>query len=241
MPVTMADVRAVLDPDEPDYRAAATLGHEALPYLDDLAQNADALLASKAVFLAALIQDERSVQIVTQAARRDDPIVRVAAAAAVPYLPCKELSEVLLPLVNDQDSSVRRVALESATEGATAELRASIERLTQEESDPSMQQVARQTLGRISFGYQADDLRGTVEGSGMGSAVMGHGGMGSSVGATGMGQGGMGYPPDGSEETTSAWMEQLGTGTADESTAAAAWERAAVAWEKAAEAREKNQ
>ena len=67
MAVTMAEVRAALDPDEPDYVQAATLGPPALHHLDALIRDADALTAAKAVYLTALIQDERSARIVESA------------------------------------------------------------------------------------------------------------------------------------------------------------------------------
>lgn len=236
MAVTMAHVRAALDPEEPDYAQAAKLGQEALPHLGKLARDAEALLASKAVYLAALIQDERSVRIVRDAATRDDPVVRVAAAAAARYLPCVEVSEILLQLVNDEDSGVQRVALESARADATAELRASIERLTTDESDLSIQRSAQQVLGRISFGYQPDYGSLEEDASEMGSRQVVDSGMGSGS-AVGMAQGGMGQRAHGSQHASGS-MGQLGMGNADESTTAA-WERAAAAWEKAAEAWEK--
>ena len=46
MPVSMEQVRAHLDRDEPDYPAAAQLGPEALPHLRQLAQGDDPMLAS---------------------------------------------------------------------------------------------------------------------------------------------------------------------------------------------------
>jgi hypothetical protein len=38
MPVTMEQVRAFLDPEEPDYQQAAQLGPEALPHLEELGE-----------------------------------------------------------------------------------------------------------------------------------------------------------------------------------------------------------
>jgi len=234
MALTMVQVRAVLDPDEPEYVQAVKLGTEALPHLEKLVKDADALLASKAVYLAALIQDERSVRIVKEAAMREDPIVRVAAAAAARYLPCVPVSDILIPLVNDKDAGVQRVALESARADATAELRTSIERLTTDESDPSIQRSAKQVLRRISFDYQPDYASVEEDASGMGGSQEGGSGMGSPESAGRMAQSSMGRQTYGAERATSSGMGQKGMGGADES--AAAWEKAAMAWEKAAAA-----
>ena len=54
MSVTMKDVRTQLEPDEPDYAKAAQLGADAIPYLKELVNGPDTMLASKAAYLAVL-------------------------------------------------------------------------------------------------------------------------------------------------------------------------------------------
>ena len=111
MAVTMKDVRAALDPEEPDYEKAAKLGREALPHLKVLVSTDDnPLLASKATFLASLIKDTKSAEIVERAARSNDPTVRVAAATAASNLPVAGASAVLHELITDPDAGVRKVA-----------------------------------------------------------------------------------------------------------------------------------
>ena len=242
MTVTMAQVRAVLDPEEPDYGQASKLGPGTIPHLEKLVKEADALLASKAAYLAALMQDERSVRVVKEAAQREDPVVRVAAAAAARYLPCSPVSEILISLVNDKDAGVRKVALESTQADATAELRACIERLTTDDPDPGIQRLARQVLRRIAFGYHPEH-GGTGEGgSGMGGSKGSQGvdsgmgrpigveGMGSPTNPGGMGQYRMGSDPEAMGRASGAGRGPSGEGATDER--AVAWERAAVAWEK---------
>jgi hypothetical protein len=81
--VTMRDVRSVLDAAEVDYAEAASLGAAALPHLAELATGDDTLLAAKAVYLASAIGGDGSASIITEAAERGDPILRVAAVAAL--------------------------------------------------------------------------------------------------------------------------------------------------------------
>ena len=109
MAVTMKKVREVLDPEEPDYPRGVALGPEALPHLEALVNSGDPMLASKATYLASLIEGERSAEIVEQAARSSDPIVRVAAAAAAPNLR-SGASDLLRQLASDPDPGVRKVA-----------------------------------------------------------------------------------------------------------------------------------
>jgi hypothetical protein len=124
----MRRIRAALDPEEPDYAAAAAqLGPEAIPYLEALVQGEDPMLASKAVYLASLIEHERTPQVLEQAAQHSNPAVRVAAAAAAQNLTAAAASNVLVHLVGDDDPGVRKVAQAAvpfqASEALTERLR----------------------------------------------------------------------------------------------------------------------
>jgi HEAT repeat protein len=124
MAPTMEEVRRHLEPDEPRYgRAASALGTEALPLLEELAREADPLLASKAAYLAGVIGSPGAEKVLKAAAKRPEPEVRVAAAAGVGRLPAPESVDalpadapgaVLGRLLEDEDPSVRKYALQSA-------------------------------------------------------------------------------------------------------------------------------
>jgi HEAT repeat protein len=113
----MEDVRRVLDPEEPNYEAAADLGPEALPHLEALVAGDDPMLASKAAYAASMLEGAAGQEIVRAAAQSDDPVVRVAAAAAARNLPAPSAREVLAGLVTDDDPGIRKVARASAPEG----------------------------------------------------------------------------------------------------------------------------
>ena len=108
MPVTMEQVRAALDPEEPDYEKAAKLGADALPHLAKLIARKDPNLASKAASLAGMIKDERAVRVVEKAAKHEDVRVRVAAAYSAQYLPLEDASRVLTPPCRTRTSAFRR-------------------------------------------------------------------------------------------------------------------------------------
>ncbi len=116
MAVSMSEVRAALDPEEPDYAAATTLGADAVPHLRAIVEGDDAMLASKAVYLAGLISDQGSREVVETGAHHADPAVRVAAAAAAGNLPADAASDLLVDLVTDSDPGVRKVARSSVPE-----------------------------------------------------------------------------------------------------------------------------
>jgi hypothetical protein len=68
------------------------------------------MLASKATYLASLIQHERAADVVQKAAQSQDPVIRVAAAAAAANLGEAANSDVLRTLAADRDHGVRKVA-----------------------------------------------------------------------------------------------------------------------------------
>jgi HEAT repeat protein len=108
----MEAVRKVLDPDEPDYAAAAELGEDALPHLEELVRGDEVMLASKATYAASLISG--GADVVATAADSEDPVIRVAAAAAARNLPPERAEPVLLRLSDDDDAGIRKVARASA-------------------------------------------------------------------------------------------------------------------------------
>ena len=137
MAVTMDDVLAALDPEEPNYPKAAKLGPEALPHLDALVSSGDSMLASKATYLASMIKGADSGKVVAKAARSADPIVRVAAAAAASKLSDAGASDVLLDLVGDPDPGVRKVARAAAPSKPSAKLARMLESLEAETTEVS--------------------------------------------------------------------------------------------------------
>lgn len=150
MAVTMQDVRSVLDPEEPDYEFAALLGPEALPHLETLVRANDPMLASKAAYLAGLLNDERSADVVNRAGQSDNATVRVAAAAAARHLSGSGASDVLISLLADADPGVRTVALKSVPDTATGDLRAAIEDIRTSEADAAVRDLSTEVLRRLT-------------------------------------------------------------------------------------------
>ena len=126
MAVDMDQVRAALDPEEPNYPAAAKLGPDALPHLERLITGDHPGLAAKAAYLAGLIGTEKSLSAMDKAARSAQVPVRIAAAAAAQHLAGDHAETVLLQLVDDSDPGVRKVAARSAPAGASDALKARV-------------------------------------------------------------------------------------------------------------------
>jgi HEAT repeat protein len=111
MPVTRDQIIRLLSADEPDYAAAARLGPGALPFLEQIAREEGPGLAAKAVYLASIISGAGSVAVVDAAARRTDPVVRVAAASALRNVPEERMADIAVRLLADPESGVRRRAV----------------------------------------------------------------------------------------------------------------------------------
>lgn len=139
MATSLKKVRAALEPEEPNYAAAASeLGAGAIPHLQILIEGDDKMLASKAIYLASLIPDDRAPALVRAAAELDDPVLRVAAAAASRNLEPEPAGEVLIELVKDTDAGVRKVARASVPDVRSAALE---ELLGQETPEPIARSV----------------------------------------------------------------------------------------------------
>lgn len=127
MATTMEQVRAVLDPEEPDYEKGTELGADALPHLRTLINGDDQMLATKATYLAGLIKADESADVVREAAKSSNEAVRVAAAAAARNLPSTKASEVLEELVGDSDPGVRKVARDAVPKRPSSRLASLLE------------------------------------------------------------------------------------------------------------------
>src|SRR5262245_10267519 len=128
MAVTMEDVRAALEPEEPDYRGSAErLGADALPFLERIITSDHTGLAAKATYLAGLIGTDKSVAALEKAAASGQAVVRIAAAAVARHLPDEHRDAMVLRLVDDGDIGVQKVALRSAPAAMSDALKARVE------------------------------------------------------------------------------------------------------------------
>lgn len=124
MAVDIEQVKAALNPEEPDYpKAAKELGADALPHLEAIIGGNDTMLAAKATYLAGLIGGEKAV---AKAARSGQASLRVAAAAAAAHLPAEHSESVIADLVDDVDAGVQKVAVRSAPAKMSDALRARV-------------------------------------------------------------------------------------------------------------------
>jgi HEAT repeat protein len=153
--VTSEQVRAALDPEEPDYEAAARLGPDALPHLQRFVEGPDPNLASKAAYLAGRIGDPQATPILELAATSDDPAIRAAAAGGVQHLPDEQADAVVLALLDDDDPGVRKTALKAVPASPSEDLATKIEVLREHEPESGVRELAAEVFDRTTAGGRA--------------------------------------------------------------------------------------
>lgn len=148
MTVTMEQVLARLNPDEPNYTQAAQLGSDALPHLKRLVEEGDPGLASKATYLASVINAEGSAAIVELAARSPQQVVRVAAAGSLGNL--KDIpSSLATSLLNDEDVGVRKWTLKVLEIHRPAGIKTKVQEIADSDSDTALRQLASQIINQL--------------------------------------------------------------------------------------------
>lgn len=148
MPVTMERVREQLEPIEPDYVDAAMLGEDAMPFLEQLADSGDPMLASRAVHLAGLIGGDIAVRMLRKAASSPDPVMRVQAAAVARHLPGEAAEDILLNALGDADSGVRSFALKTIRVMAAvpATIQEKLKMLSTSDPEPFVRKLSDEVL-----------------------------------------------------------------------------------------------
>ncbi len=104
----------VLKALQADDIAAKQLGSAAIPHLLSIVQGKDQLLASKAAFLAGVLDLPESEGVVRLASKSRAKSVRVAAAAAAGRLSCHGATEILEQLSQSSVKPVRDWAARSS-------------------------------------------------------------------------------------------------------------------------------
>jgi HEAT repeat protein len=140
----MNQVKAALDVEEPKYADAAKLGAEALPHLRKLVVGDDPLLASKATYLAGLIDAEGSGDVLAQAAQSDQVVVRVAAANSAQHVSNADAA-LFEGLLGDTDAGVRKAAVKSIGSADRGDLKPLVQELAKADTAAPIRELAAAT------------------------------------------------------------------------------------------------
>ena len=144
MAVKMNQVKAALTVEEPKYAEAAKLGADALPHLRKLVVGDDPLLASKATYLAGLIDAEGSGDVLAKAAQSDQVVVRVAAANSAQHVSNADAT-LFEGLLADADAGVRKAAVKSIASADRGDLKPQVQELAKADTAAPIRELAAAT------------------------------------------------------------------------------------------------
>jgi hypothetical protein len=149
MPVTTDEVIGALQPDEPNYPAAAQhLGADAAPILAELAAGDDVELAAKAASLAGFLTPDAARPVLQRGASHDDPVVRSAAAASLERQP-ELVDELSGQLLTDPDVGVRKWTLRSLQAHRPQGFRDQVAELATTEQVPALRELAAEIAQQL--------------------------------------------------------------------------------------------
>jgi HEAT repeat protein len=149
MSLSINAIRAYLEPDEPDYVKAAELGPDAIPFVKEIVDGPDKMLASKAAYLASLIKSDRSITVLETAASSPETIVRIAAASGLRNLSEDDVNRVSDMLIEDKDVGVRKVTLKSISKFKSPMLIAKVQKLAERDPEPFLRDLASSTIATM--------------------------------------------------------------------------------------------
>ncbi len=149
MSVTLQEVLKQLDTDEPDYMALTALGPDAVPHLTTLVRSADPGLASKAAYLASMIQTDESIDALSSAVASPHEVVRVAAAAGLRNLPAPQAARLADRLLDDGDVGVRKVALSAVGRLGLMSLEPKVRSMASRDAEVALRAAAKQELAHL--------------------------------------------------------------------------------------------
>lgn len=141
---------AFLQQEEPDYAAAARLGDEAMPLLNEIIKGSDERLASKATSLAGMISSDKKADVLTEAAKHPSVVVRIAAAAAASNLNADQAEKVLNHLVDDADVGVSKFTMKSIrSKNLTRNFQNKLQTISDNSLNSTIKQMAKDALTSI--------------------------------------------------------------------------------------------
>lgn len=110
--MTEQELRQALDNEEPQYpELAAQLKASDVPKLRAIAEGSDVGRATKAVYLASLLDIGDADEIVVKAARSPTELVRIASATGLKNLPAKARDRAADLLIDEANPAISKMVL----------------------------------------------------------------------------------------------------------------------------------
>jgi HEAT repeat protein len=151
MPMTLEQLSNQLSAIEPDAGIYAGIGPSEIPLLEQLLQDKEAWMASRAVFALSRVPDVRAVAILSRAVADPRQEVRVSVAASVSNLRPSDANNILLKLLADTDLGVRKFAVQAVSGTHDAAVHAKLRDLGTRDPAPPIRDVAKDRLRELKL------------------------------------------------------------------------------------------
>jgi HEAT repeat protein len=149
--MTLEQLRNQLSSIEPDDGIYAGIGPSEIPLLEQLLQDTEAWIASRAVFALSKVPDIRAVTILSRAVADPRQEVRVSVAASVTNLRPSDANNILLKLLADTDLGVRKFAVQAVSGSHDAAVHAKLRELETRDAVPLLRDVAKDRLRKLKL------------------------------------------------------------------------------------------
>ena len=149
MPKTLEQLRDQLSAIEADDSIYDGIGPSEIPQLEQLLQDNEAWMASRAVFALSRLSDIRAATLLSRATADPRPEVRVAAAASVTNLKPNDANDILLTLLTDPDLGVRKFAVQSVAGTHNRAVHAKLRDLETQDPAPWIREIAKSKLREL--------------------------------------------------------------------------------------------
>lgn len=150
MPMTLEQLRNQLSAIEPDESTYQGIGPSEIPLLEQLLQDEEPWLASRAVFALSRLRDQQATRILSRLTADPRPEVRVSLAASTNNLPPQAANDILLNLLEDTDVGVRKFAVEAVSETHNKAVRAKVRDIENRDPTPALRDIANTKLREIN-------------------------------------------------------------------------------------------
>lgn len=149
MAISEQELRALLGSDEPDYgELSRRLDASAADHLRALARDDNVMLATKAVYAASLVEAPEAREVVDETSRSGQPLLRLAAASALPNLPEQARNDVAERLLDTGDVSVEKLVIRSLGRSLTPALRDKLDRLRNASDSQAVRRLSQDKLAK---------------------------------------------------------------------------------------------
>ncbi|GAA6616453.1 HEAT repeat domain-containing protein [Scytonema sp. NUACC26] len=149
MAMTLEQLKDQLSAIEPDNSIYNGIGSSEIPLLEQLLQDQEVWMASRAVFALSKVPDMRAVTVLSQAVADPRQEVRVSVAASVSNLRPSDANSILVQLLDDTDLGVRKFAVKAVSETHDASVQAKLRDLGLQDPTPLIRAIAQDRLREL--------------------------------------------------------------------------------------------